>query len=187
MRRYVSRRPAGRTPAACGALLALLLVLAGCPSVNGMYGEAYSRYVSRDEAGALALLDKIIEKDGRYVPAYVLKAAIYETRGDWNKSEEVLAAARETATPSAVVCFNLGNIQFKKGEFKKAVDEYTRALALDPSLEAAYVNRANALMGAGEHGAALKDYETFLGLTKKDYPNVKSLVKLLRAELGTEP
>ncbi|MBN2353705.1 MAG: tetratricopeptide repeat protein [Spirochaetales bacterium] len=187
MKRNDPRRLTLRKAAALTALSLLLLVLAACPTVNGMYGEAYSLYVNRDESGALSLLDKIIEKDGSYVPAYVLKAAIYETRGDWNASEEILAAAQKTATPSSVVCFNLGNILFKKGEFRKAADEYTRALELDPALEAAYVNRANARLGLGEREAALKDYETFLGLTKKDYPNVKALVKLLRRELGKEP
>ncbi len=182
MKRGDLRFAPGRA-AALAALPLLLLLLAGCPTVQGMYGEAYSLFASRDDARALALLDQIVEKDARYVPAYVLMAAIYETRGDWGKSEEVLVAAQRAAQPSAVVCFNLGNVYFRKGDFRKAAAQYTLALELDSSFAAAYMNRANAYMGLQDREAALNDYQAFLGLAKKDYPNVKKLVELLRREL----
>ena len=38
-----------------------------------------------------------------------------------------------------------------------------------------------------DYPAALDDYEKFLSLTGKDYPNVRELVKLLRRDLGLGP
>jgi tetratricopeptide (TPR) repeat protein len=169
--------------AVCALLLCLASFLAGCPTVAGMYGEAYYQYLGHDESRALGLLEQIIAKDARYTPAYVLEAAIYETRGDWNKSEETLRLAQQAGPPSPIVCFNLGNVYFKKADYRKAVDEYTRALALNPAFAEAYLNRANAHMDLKEYEAALRDYESFLGLAKEDNPNVRALVKLLREDL----
>jgi tetratricopeptide (TPR) repeat protein len=172
---------------AAGGLALVLLLFAGCPTTDSLYGQAYLKFLERDEAQALKLLSAIIEKDARYVPAYILEAAIFETRGDWNRTEAILLQAKKTASASPVVCFNLGNIYFKKGEFAKAVDEYTRALELNPGFNEAYINRANARLKLGDLPAALKDYETFLSNTKGDYPNVRALVNLLRQDLALAP
>ena len=170
------------------ALLAVLVLsLTGCPSTDNLYGQAYSHYTRRDEARALELLSLIIERDERYVPAYVLQSTIYETRGDWAAAEQALRAAEEKAPPSPVVSFNLGNIHFKKGEYGKAVEKYTRSIQINTSFNEAYINRANAHMKLKEYPDALRDYEKFLSLPGKEYTNVRELVKVLRRDLGLGP
>jgi tetratricopeptide (TPR) repeat protein len=168
-------------------LTALTLVLTGCPSTNNLYGQAYSHFTQREEEKALELLARIIAQDARYTPAYVLQSTIYETRGDWSGAEQSLRAAEDKAPPSPVVSFNLGNIYFKKGDYGRAVEQYSRAVNLNPVFIEAYINRANARMQLKDYPAALADYEKFLALTGKEYPNVRDLVKLLRRDLGLGP
>ena len=165
-------------------LSVLVVTLTGCPSTNNLYGQAFSLYTKHDEARALELLNRIIERDARYVPAYVLKSTIYQTRGDWTAAEQALLTAEQKAPPSPVVNFNLGNIYFLQGEFNKAVESFTRAVQINPAFNEAYINRANAYMKLKDYPAALADYEKFLSLTGKEYDNVRRLVILLRRELG---
>jgi tetratricopeptide (TPR) repeat protein len=187
MKRFSKKRSHGRFLLFAAVLGFFLLLFSGCPTTNGLYGQAYLHFVNRDEARALELLGRIIEREARYTPAYVLEAAIYEGRGNWNKSEEILLAAQKQAPPSPVVCFNLGNIYFKKGEYRQAADQYSRALTFNPGFTEAYINRANSLMAAADYEAALRDYEKFLSLAPKEYPNVRELVRLLRRELKLDP
>ena len=176
-----------RKALAAAAVTTLIAVLSGCPSTDNLYGQAYSHFTRREEDKALALLARIIERDARYTPAYLLRSTILEVRGDWAGAEQALRDAEEHASPSPVVNFNLGNIHFKRGEYDKAVDEYSRALRINPGFTEAYINRANARMKLRDYPAALDDYEKFLSLTGKDYPNVRELVKLLRRDLGLGP
>jgi tetratricopeptide (TPR) repeat protein len=72
----------------------------------------------------------------------------------------------------ALAWYDLGNAWFDKGEWKKAGEAYSRALALDPSLAGASYNFARALAEAGDYTAALKILE---GLAERDPGNVRVL------------
>jgi protein O-GlcNAc transferase len=167
--------------------LALVCALAACPSTDALYGRAYMHYTKREEAEALRLLAQIIEKDSRYTAAYVLESVIYQARGDWTGAEKALRAAGDKAPGSPVVSFNLGNVLFKAGEFRKAAAEYSKALAVNPAFAEAFLNRANAWMKLAEYKKALDDYEQFLDLSGEKHENVQALTKLLRQELGVAP
>lgn len=61
-----------------------------------------------------------------------------------------------------------GNVYFNVGQFRLAVDRYTKALELNPSMASAYYNRANAYARMGEYDAALADYNRALELSPND-------------------
>ena len=165
-------------------MLLSLFALAGCPSTDSLYRAAYEHYIWNEQDAALEILGEILEKDGTYVPAYVLESLIRTARGEDEMALAALESAKQAAAPSAVVSFNLGNILFKKGEYGRACSEYSQAIALKPDFSEAFLNRANSLMMLREYPAALNDYETFLRLSVKDNPDVKKLVSLLRVEFG---
>ena len=48
----------------------------------------------------------------------------------------------------------------EKGELDRAIDDWNKAIELDPKLAQAYNNRGAAYNGTGEHDLAIKDYTT---------------------------
>lgn len=65
---------------------------------------------------------------------------------------------------SAVHYNNRGLMYFCAGQNFKALQDYNRAIAIDPKLDRVYNNRANCYAAQGNLGAALADYETALDL-----------------------
>lgn len=61
-----------------------------------------------------------------------------------------------------VLYYNMAIAYSKQGEFQKAVDEYDKALSLDPEYLLAYQGRASALTMVGDYSAAIDDYDKAL-------------------------
>ena len=57
-----------------------------------------------------------------------------------------------------------GDKAFRCGGYKTAIDEYTKAISLDPEFAVAYSNRSAAYLKNSEKSKALKDAETLVGL-----------------------
>lgn len=68
-----------------------------------------------------------------------------------------------------------GNSAFRKGDWRGAVDAYTRALQLDGGLHAARNNRAMAFLRLGEWRKAVDDCDRVL---ESDGKNVKALLRM---------
>lgn len=86
---------------------------------------------------------------------------------------------------TAKVHYNMGNIHFHKREYKKAVEEYKKALKLVPADAAAHFNLA---FVSGEylfdHKTAIKHYREYL-LLSPDAPDTPAVrERLLQAELS---
>ena len=84
----------------------------------------------------------------------------------------VLAAACASTGPSLVAkdWFDLGNAWLEKGDWKKAGQAYSHALALDSSFAGASYNLARALTESGDYDLALKALDA---LAARDPGNVK--------------
>ncbi|HEQ71443.1 MAG TPA: tetratricopeptide repeat protein [Spirochaetia bacterium] len=182
-------RHEGRSPAISGIvkvsiLCVSVIALSGCPSTESLYRQAYTHYLWEEEAEALALLDRILEKDDSYAQAYILESLIFQKRGESDKALVLLEKASQKAPGSAVVRFNLGNLYFQRRKYEDARTAYRAAIERDPSLSEAHLNLANTLMVLKQYPDALKEYETFLTMAVKEYPEVKRLVELLRVEFG---
>ena len=74
--------------------------------------------------------------------------------------------------PIAQEWFDLGNAWLEKGDWKKAGQAYSRALALDPSFAGASYNLARALTESGDYDQALRALDA---LAKRDPKNIKIL------------
>lgn len=59
---------------------------------------------------------------------------------------------------------NRGIIQNRNGDLQAAVDDFNAALASDPNLPEAYVNRGNSYFLAGRFDQAIADYQKSLSL-----------------------
>lgn len=59
---------------------------------------------------------------------------------------------------AAVTYFNRGNHKHDRGDLRGAIEDYSAAIAFDPSFAAAYINRANAEFAQSNNNAAIRDY-----------------------------
>jgi tetratricopeptide (TPR) repeat protein len=84
----------------------------------------------------------------------------------------LLASCASTPNPMAREWYDLGVAWQEKGDWKKAGEAYSRALALDPTLAAASYNLARALTESGDYAGALRVLDE---LAKQDPGNVRVL------------
>ncbi|GHV79053.1 hypothetical protein AGMMS49944_08440 [Spirochaetia bacterium] len=54
--------------------------------------------------------------------------------------------------------YDSGNGYYNRGEYEKAIEDYTRAINIDPNLAYAYCNRGNAYGENGDYEKAIADY-----------------------------
>jgi tetratricopeptide (TPR) repeat protein len=64
--------------------------------------------------------------------------------------------------------YNRGNSYRAKGEYERAIADYTRALELDPNDARAYGTRGNSYADKGEYERAIADYTRALELNPSD-------------------
>lgn len=62
---------------------------------------------------------------------------------------------------------NIGNQEFKEGNYEKAIENYTLAISIDPNNCIYYSNRAGAFINKGDLEQGLKDAEKCLELDSK--------------------
>ncbi|WP_343713385.1 tetratricopeptide repeat protein [Inquilinus sp.] len=70
----------------------------------------------------------------------------------------LIASGRATGHKLAVLLNDLGLLRYQAGDFGGALDDYDRALAVDPGLGTAWYNRGLALSRLGRPGDAIGDF-----------------------------
>ena len=114
---------------------------------------------------ALPYLESAAAEDPAHVQAFIYLGIVYQqlNRLD-NAMETYIKILPRGGNETARIAFNLGNVYFTKGDLVMARRFYTHAIDTNPSYAPAYLNRANALVKAGDLRGALPDYEAFLSL-----------------------
>ena len=82
----------------------------------------------------------------------------------------VTACASSAPSPLAQEWYDLGNAWLDKGDWKKAGQAYSRALALEPSLAGASFNLARALAEAGDYKGSMRVLDA---IAKRDPGNIR--------------
>jgi len=77
----------------------------------------------------------------------------------------VVLAFLPTPVSTHVRC---GNSYATQGEFEKAIDEFTKAIALNPKLAVPYYNRGNAYLHRKDPGKAITDYSQAIEIEPRD-------------------
>ncbi|MEU0964606.1 tetratricopeptide repeat protein [Streptomyces sp. NPDC005917] len=111
------------------------------------------------------------------VPVFTRYAYVRELRGDVKSAQRVLRQALSAATSKgdiAYVAGQLGQLAWNQGDYKSALDHYTRALAADENYLPALEGRARAQAANGDRAAAVKGME----LVVSRYPLPQPLVEL---------
>ena len=63
---------------------------------------------------------------------------------------------------------NRGNVYTELGEYKRAIEDYDKAIELNPNLAQPYFNRGNAYAKLGEYERAIEDYNKAIKLNPDD-------------------
>ena len=61
-----------------------------------------------------------------------------------------------------------GNTKYRSGDYKEALDNYTKAIRLKPDYVKAYINRGIAKFTLGQHTAAIQDFDMAIQLEPND-------------------
>jgi protein O-mannosyl-transferase len=90
--------------------------------------------------------------------------AVWRTSMDlWN---DVIKKEPEKAP---LAYYNRGQVFMSTGSFDKAIEDYSRAVALNPFYQEAFYNRGLALEKSGQPGRAAEDYERAILLNPSNY------------------
>ena len=92
-----------------------------------------------------------------------------EALGYLDKAEEKEEEKREAAGElTAEDYFRRGNRAYEEGDFPKVIEEYSKAIELDPDNAKIYVNRGNAYNETGRNREAIENYNKAIELDPDD-------------------
>lgn len=130
---------------------------------------------------AIEALDKAIEANGRFTPAYMARAyaerervrSLASAAEKDEKDDPALLRRREAAGLASVIAdydralllnpnliyawFNKGNLYYETGDYTSAMQSYAEALKIDPSFGTAYYNRGLCYLRTGNKRQAFSD------------------------------
>lgn len=130
--------------------------------------EVYASAPDFDPIKAQAHIDKAIELDPNDAESYILKGDILFDVDPSRASEPLLwyKKAIETAPQAARPVTKKAFIYHRGANYKLAIEEYTKAISLDPSFAPAYRGRAESYFMNKEVDKATADYAKYLELNK---------------------
>jgi len=137
------------------------------------YQRAKALEHKSDIDGALADYTQAIKYNPSGIEAYYYRAILYQNKKlfkeaieDNNKVIEMDDTGREYR-PHAYN--NRGLVYYEKGEYKLAIDDFTRAAELMPRMANVYYNRACAYVGRKDYGQALIYFERELEMFPRSF------------------
>lgn len=109
--------------------------------------------------GDLALSDanRAIDLDSTSASFYLTRAQVYAAlgRSDLASADSDMAMKQK---PSAITCFVRGYKKFQSGDFAASVDDFDRAVEMEPNLDEAYLFRGEAHSRMFQLELAVADY-----------------------------
>src|SRR5216684_4109467 len=82
----------------------------------------------------------------------------------------VIKSAREPAEHLATAFYNRATAHRIQGWYDRAIQDYDRAIRLDPAMAFAFSNRGNAYASRGELDRAIQDYDEAIRLDPSNAP-----------------
>lgn len=102
-----------------------------------LYKIAFIHYKKGAYQDAVEALEDALKGDDKDPAVYALMASSYRAQKQYAKAGEMIREALRLDPDNAVYHFNYGNILQDLGHLKDAIEEYKKALELDPALEPA--------------------------------------------------
>lgn len=145
----------------------------GSPEAYNYYlqGRGYLDKGPESVSGAVTLFTRALHLDANYGLAEAELGTAYWSMYESSKDKSFVARAYQScskavnlgnAGASGHVC--LGVLDNGNGNYEKAVEEFTRAIQLEPSLDEAYIGQASAYERLGKLNEAEKTYQQVINL-----------------------
>ena len=139
-------------------------VIAPAPAASTVsFDDAYARARGLANGGqpelALAAYDALLARSPGNADVLLERGIVHARLAHWQEAERDLRAAATAAPTYADVWSALGNMYVWSGRPERAVDAYTRLIALQPNDPAHYVARGRALRALGRSAEARADLD----------------------------
>lgn len=147
-----------------------------------LQGRGYLEKGPESMDSAITLLSRALELDPNYGLAEAELGTAYWSKYESGKDKKFIPKARQAcskavelgnAGASGHVC--LGVLENGAGNYEKAVDEFTRAIQLDPSSDGAYTGMASAYERLGKLNDAEKTHQQVINLRPRYWKGYNQL------------
>jgi serine/threonine-protein kinase len=147
-----------------------------------LQGRGYLEKGPESMDSAITLFTRALELDPNYGLAEAELGTAYWSKYESGKDKKFIPKARQAcskavdlgnAGAAGHVC--LGVLENGAGNYEKAVDEFTRAIQLDPSSDGAYTGMASAYEKLGKLNEAEKTYQQVINLRPRYWKGYNQL------------
>lgn len=127
-------------------------------------------FLGTDDKETVEFLKKAIAADQYYHAAHYVLGLSYMKLGNLEDAERELLIANSLKPLFTNGHCELGRIYYKANDFTRAIDEYRKAIELDPEYSWAYYLLGIAYRGNKEYKTSLRHFEHAIGLRTSSYP-----------------
>jgi eukaryotic-like serine/threonine-protein kinase len=147
-----------------------------------LQGRGYLEKGPESMDSAITLFTRALELDPNYGLAEAELGTAYWSKYELGKDKKFIPKARQACSKAVElgnagaaghVC--LGVLENGAGDYEKAIDEFTRAIQLDPSSDEAYTGLASAYEKLGKLNEAEKTYQQVINLRPRYWKGYNQL------------
>lgn len=130
--------------------------------------RGYAHQLLQDQNGAIADYTRAIECNSKYVPAYVNRAKIYRSTGNYEKAMNDLNCALDICPMATTYC-DRGDLKRTLGDLQGGLKDYQSAKEVCPSYTYAYRIQAAIMADHGDISGAIDELSTVIELVADAY------------------
>jgi tetratricopeptide (TPR) repeat protein len=166
-------------------LFSLIALVATAQSSKDLTQKGRELYEKREFMEALLNLNKAIEIDPGYSPAYYVRANIKDAFDDRHGAMKDYNLAIEKNPKFADAFFSRGNVKMKLQDYYGAIADYTSAISINENYIEAYFNRGKAKQFLQAYEDAINDCSKIIQLHPKNI-DAYYMRGVLRIEFGDQ-
>jgi len=97
---------------------------------------------------------------------------------DWKNEDTLWLATAKVAPSGQQIHNNLGDVYARQGDLRKAVEEFQKAIEINPNYADAYHNLANTYQQMGQIDAAVENYQKALSINPKLWQSYQNMAAI---------
>ena len=170
------------------AIIIVLLFCAGALFADN-FADGKTAFAANKPAEAIPFFELALQEQNPNPELFNYLGLAYYQTGSLEKSLEIFTRGLNAqGTNKRILAYNAGNTAFALGDYKKADELYTLALAAAPEFADAALNRAGARLELRLWDDSAAEYERYLELAPEtpQRQSIQELITRLRAQAAEE-
>ena len=170
------------------AIIIALLFCAGALCADN-FADGKTAFAANKPAEAIPFFESALQEQNPNPELFNYLGLAYYQTGSLEKSLEIFTRGLNAqGTNKRILAYNAGNTAFALGDYKKADELYTLALAAAPEFADAALNRAGARLELRLWDDSAAEYERYLELAPEtpQRQSIQELITRLRAQAAEE-